>query len=531
MASTTVRSHLDSDRAVALYNRVSSKRQAEYGLSLQAQAHQLRKRSEELWPDEPTTELADEGISAWAGSTKVRYGFEELRELVRAGRLRAVLFADADRIARNLEEALAFVRECHENQVELWTLSQGQLGTRGDARMMTVFLLAMAEASSDNKSEHVKRAKADAARRGLWVHGPKPYGYRRNPDTRVLVIHTEEAATVRDAFKRYAGGESLRSIARRIGVSEQNLRNWLDNEAYIGRVKCGEESFQGAHEALIEDELWRRVRQRRSQNAIAARRPRVQPYGSLLRCEKCGHPTSFHRASENSTYYRCKNRACGRYCAVTEYVDAAVIFGLASVGLQLHDHLDDPTWAIAYPDADALAAVESRLAEITHTREAITSLIASNLLDPDDAKAQLLPLAQERNTLEQRRAQLADNGQRLRIELEALRDRINKLTKPAPPGDEALGAITHWWGTADTDTRRQFVHETLAQIDIRGDALHLTFHAGIALAVPFKAGRRDPNYSAPLWALGLGHSNRAPPPALDASGEERTRGARIAPEV
>jgi DNA invertase Pin-like site-specific DNA recombinase len=524
MASTTVRSRLDSDRAVALYNRVSSKRQAEHGLSLQAQEHQLRKRAHELWPDCPTTELADEGISAWAGSSKVRYGFEELRNLVRAGRLQAIVFADADRIARNLEEALAFVRECSENGVELWTLTQGRLGTRGDPKMMTVFLLAMAEAASDNKSEHVRRAKKDAARRGLWVHGPKPYGYRRDPDTRALVIHKEEATTVREVFERFAAGASLRSIARSIGTSEQNLRNWLDNEVYIGRIKCGNESHQGAHEPLIEDALWRRVRQQRSQNAIAARRPRVQPYGSLLRCETCGYPTSFHRASQNSTYYRCKNRACGRYCAVTEYVDAAVLFGLAAVGFQLHERLDDPSWAIAHPDAEALAAVEERLAEITQTREEITSLLAERLLDHKDAKMRLLPLARERHTLEQRRAQLADNGQQLRIELEALRDRIYEIGTPTGPDGGPLGALIHWWGTADVDTRRHFLHDTLEQIDIRGNALHLSFRAGIALPVPFKAGRRDPNYSNPLQALGFGHSNRAPPPALAANEERRARG-------
>jgi DNA invertase Pin-like site-specific DNA recombinase len=529
MAPPTVRPRFDRDLSVALYNRVSSKRQAEHGLSLQAQAHQLHKRASEQWPDHPTVELADEGISAWAGSTKVRYGFEDLRALVRDGRLQAVVLAAADRLARNLEEALAFVRECNDNGVELWTLDQGQLGTRGDAKMMTVFLLAMAEASSDNKSEHVRRAKADAARRGLWVHGPKPFGYRRDPDTRVLVVHEEEARTVREVFERFAAGESLLAVARRVGTSAQNVRNWLDNEVYIGRIKCGEEWFEGAHPPLIGEALWRRVRQRRAQNAIAARHPRVQPYGTLLRCDQCGHPTSFHRATSKCTYYRCKNRACARYCAVTEYVDAAVVFGLAAVGLTLHERLDDPTWAVAYPDSEALAAVENRLAELTQTRETITALISEDLLDAEEAKARLLPLARERVALEQRQSQLSDGGRQQRVELAALRDSIHELTQPAAHGEAALGALIHWWDTSDIDTRRQFLHETLAQIDIHDDSLILAFHAGITLPVPLKSGQRDPRYSTPLRELGFGHSNRAPPPALDANAEKRTRGARIVP--
>jgi DNA invertase Pin-like site-specific DNA recombinase len=531
MASTTVRPDLGSPRAVALYNRVSSKRQAEQGLSLQAQANQLRKRAEQQWTDCATVELADEGISAWAGSTKVRYGFEELRELVRAGRLRVVLFADADRIARDLEEALAFLRECNDNGVELWTLTQGQLATRGDAKIFTVLLLAMAEASSDNKSEHVRRVKTDAARRGLWVHGPKPYGYRRDPETRALVVHETEAATVQEVFERFASGESLHGIARRVGTAPQNIRNWLDNAVYIGRVKCGEEWFDAVHAPLIEDSLWRRVRQRRADNAIAARHPRVQPFGTLLRCPHCGHPASFHHANSQAGYYRCKNRACGRYHGPTEYIDGAVVFGLTAVGLALCERLDDPTWAIANPDPDALTTVQERLAELAGARETITSLVLDGLLDRDEAEAKLAPLASERSTLEHRQAQLSDDGRRLRIELETLLDNIHAPIQPANPGDETLGALIGWWRRSTVDARRDYLHNVLAKIDIRDGALVLNFHAGIALPVPLKTGRRDPNYSTPLRALGLGHSNRAPPPALDASAEKRTRGAPIVPRV
>ena len=201
---------------------------------------------------------------------------------------------------------------------------------------------------TSRKIRAVLKAKAE---RGERLGTRTPYGYRKDPDTKKLIVDEEAAAIVRRIFAMCAGGSGPSQIARilkkeqiltptmyaytRYGIthtcldtahpynwSDSAIANLLENEIYLGntvnmkystksykdkrRVEHPREEcmvFENTHPALITREVWDMVQRVRKNKRRLTKMEEQSKYSGLVFCADCGSNMVLHRAHTMSASY------------------------------------------------------------------------------------------------------------------------------------------------------------------------------------------------------------------------------------
>ena len=201
---------------------------------------------------------------------------------------------------------------------------------------------------TSRKIRAVLKAKAE---RGERLGSRAPYGYRKAPDTKKLIVDEEAAAIVRRIFAMCASGSGPSQIARilkkeqiltptmyaytRYGIthtcldtahpynwSDSAIANLLENEIYLGntvnmkhssrsykdkrRVEHLSEEFivfENTHPALITREVWDIVQRVRKNKRRLTKMEEQNKYSGLVFCADCGSNMVLHRAHTMSASY------------------------------------------------------------------------------------------------------------------------------------------------------------------------------------------------------------------------------------
>ena len=201
---------------------------------------------------------------------------------------------------------------------------------------------------TSRKIRAVLKAKAE---RGERLGTRAPYGYRKDPDTKKLIVDEEAAAIVRRIFAMCASGSGPSQIARilkkeqiltptmyaytRFGMnhtcldtahpynwSDSAIANLLENEIYLGntvnmkystksykdkrRVEHPREEcmvFENTHPALITREVWDMVQRVRKNKRRLTKMEEQNKYSGLVFCADCGSNMVLHRAHTMSASY------------------------------------------------------------------------------------------------------------------------------------------------------------------------------------------------------------------------------------
>ncbi len=272
-------------------------------MSLPAQLRQMRERCErEGWA--VVKEFVEEGVSGYTRELSRRPGLLAAVDAAERGEFDVLLVHDSSRFARQV--GLHFDVKARLERAGVMLLVADQPWAKGtaDSFMVDVVTAGVNEYWSRKISEHIKKAKRERYDRGLHV-GDVPFGYRRGASTAVpLEVVTEEAEAVRQAFVDRAGGIGPTEIARRWNAagfrphSKQGLSVFtsssvssvLENDFYCGFVRHLGERRVGAHEAVIEGELWAEVqaRERVQGRGRLSRSPRA--LSGVARCSECDGP-------------------------------------------------------------------------------------------------------------------------------------------------------------------------------------------------------------------------------------------------
>lgn len=197
--------------------------------------------------------------------------------------------------------------------------------------------------------ERSKRGKRGKARRGLFVGGKPPYGYRLDDDAPAgLAVDEGQAETVRLIFQLYAReGESIRGITEILGEqgretyqgkttwAKSSVQRILSNETYAGILHYNktQRTTQGQEERpeeewieipvtpIVEPSLFEEARHRLKRNkAVRRRQPkRFYMLSGMVFCPECGRPFSAETrlAGRNRRKHDAKNyrhRAAEGHC-------------------------------------------------------------------------------------------------------------------------------------------------------------------------------------------------------------------------
>jgi hypothetical protein len=159
--------------------------------------------------------------------------------------------------------------------------------------------------------EKVRAAHVAAVADGIPPYAPVP-GYAKGPEGRFVVVK-KLRPVVREAFRMRDRGDSINTIRRYLaehGVkrSYAGIESMLQSETYLGNVVFGELRKDGAHEAIIKPDLWRRVQDRKASRGRQAKSDRLLARQGVLVCGTCGARMT---ATNNRGYafYRCQHNA------------------------------------------------------------------------------------------------------------------------------------------------------------------------------------------------------------------------------
>lgn len=297
--------------SVALYIRVSTSEQSEFGYSLAAQTEALMEYCKvNQW--HVSEVYADEGISGKRADN--RPALQRLLADAEQGKFQLALVWKINRLSRTALDLLELVEHLQRHNVALRSLTE-HFETQTPTGQFTLHMMsAVGELERKTISENMRLGRQRKNRLGKYC-GSRILGYdletteyhsarRQITD---LKINPQQAALVQHIFTLYAEGMGFKAIMNRLNhsgyttkegqaFSLNTVRKVLRNVVYTGKVrfynleKQADEVVNGNHESIIPLPLWEKVQQRLRKNSGRANKQVAHDFilASILRCPSCG---------------------------------------------------------------------------------------------------------------------------------------------------------------------------------------------------------------------------------------------------
>jgi len=268
------------------------------------------------------TRYDDGGFSG--GSTD-RPALQQLLADIRARRVNIVVVYKVDRLTRSLADFAKLVELFDAHDVSFVSVTQQFNTTTSMGRLTLNVLLSFAQFEREVTAERIRDKIAASKRKGLWVGGMVPLGYKLHEGK--LLIVEKEAEQVRTIFRRYLELGSVNRLV--IDLGERNFRTkirklstgatrggmaftqgplfyMLRNRFYIGEVRYKNEIFPGPQPPLLDRELFEAVQSKLTEqwsHRTVARNKSAALLSGLL-FDNDGHPMVATHASKNGVRYR-----------------------------------------------------------------------------------------------------------------------------------------------------------------------------------------------------------------------------------
>ena len=190
------------------YVRVSTDRQAEQGVSLEAQEAKIRAMAT-VQSAELLDVIVDGGESA---KSLNRPGLQRLLELINAGKVDTVIVAKLDRLTRSVKDLCGLLELFEKRKVALVSVAESLDTGSAAGRLVITIMAAVSQWEREAIGERTRDALLHKRGKGERV-GNIEYGYRLSADG----IHVErdpaEQAALGAIRRLRLGGHSLRAVA------------------------------------------------------------------------------------------------------------------------------------------------------------------------------------------------------------------------------------------------------------------------------------------------------------------------------
>lgn len=198
------------------YARVSTDKQAEQGVSLEAQTEKIRAMAVVH-----SAELADIIIEAGESAKSLsRPGMQRLLALVDSGEVNAVIVAKLDRLTRSVKDLCELLERFERGGVALISVAESLDTSSAAGRLVINIMTAVSQWEREAIGERTRDAMRHKRTNGERV-GNIAFGYRLAPDG-VHVEPDETEQVVLTRIRELRNSHTLREIARRL--NEQGLR-------------------------------------------------------------------------------------------------------------------------------------------------------------------------------------------------------------------------------------------------------------------------------------------------------------------
>ena len=241
---------------VAVYVRVSTEDQAKEGFSLDAQKDRLRSYCKARGWD-IASEYMDDGQS---GRDIKRPAYQRMLE--ERDQWDTILVVKMDRIHRNSRNFMEMMDNLRIWEKEFSSVQESLDTGTAMGRFVVDIIQRIAQLESEQIGERVytgMRQKASTVGGILGFNAPYGYDFQDGE----LVVNCEEAVVVREMFKQYADGHTLRRVVESLNtknvLTKKNekwtvwsVRHVLHNPIYAGFMRWDGIVRKGHHEGIID---------------------------------------------------------------------------------------------------------------------------------------------------------------------------------------------------------------------------------------------------------------------------------------
>jgi site-specific DNA recombinase len=315
------------------YVRVSSDEQSKEGLSLDAQLDDCRRyAAQHGWV------LGTEYQDILSGKRDDRPDYQRMlsdaRQLRAEGKPVVIVVKWLHRLGRRVLERVRSREEMKALGVPLHSVAEG--GEVSD--LVANILASVAEEEVRQLGERVQAVNRHLARTGWARPGKCAWGYRWRKPTdverangapkAVLDVDTETAPFVQEAYRRVAGGATVRSVLRWIALLPDTARGnrsltlhavqqVLSTPTYIACTNVDGELLPGRWPVLVDRATWNCVQDRVADHKhVPHQASKRYLVTGLLRCPQCGARMQGCDFKHRSPYYRCHGKDSGERAAV-----------------------------------------------------------------------------------------------------------------------------------------------------------------------------------------------------------------------
>jgi site-specific DNA recombinase len=461
----------------------------------------IKSQAHEGW--ECLADRYDDG--GFTGGNMERPALRRLLADIEAGRVDCVVVYKVDRLSRSLLDFARMMETFERHHVSFVSVTQQFNTAASMGRLILNVLLSFAQFEREMISERTRDKIAATRRKGKWSGGMPLLGY--NVINKKLVVVPEEAEQVRQIFTMYAEGDGLVSVVEALDLLGWRTKSWtthkgterggrtfdknslwklLTNVVYAGKVRYKDEIHAGEHEAIISDELWRRVQAKLEHNGRAGGAMLRNKFGAILKgllhCVPCGCAMSPAHVTRKQTkryrYYVCTVaqkrgwHACPSKSIPAGEIERFVVEQIKQIGKdpQLVVETVRQVRSQSSQRADELAAEERRLVrELADCHRQLQKLASEQAQRQSvSLAASLLADLQERiAAAEQRLAEVQGETQRLQ------REQIDETYVA-----RALAQFEPVWEALSPREQERLLQLLIERIDYDGrdGTLSITFH-------------------------------------------------------
>lgn len=248
----------------------------------------------------------DGGIS---GGTLERAGLKKLLQHVDEGLVDQIVVYKIDRLTRSLADFAKLVDRLDAADASFVSVTQSFNTATSMGRLTLNVLLSFAQFEREVTAERIRDKIAASKKKGLWMGGTIPLGYK--PDGRTLKIVPEDAETVRTLYDLYLEHRSILAVvdhANRLGLRSKakvrkrkesdkqvkelrapdsipsidpdtcgvpferaTLHYLLTNPVYAGRIRHKDVVHEGQHPGIIDPYTWDQVQAHLKESAARKR--------------------------------------------------------------------------------------------------------------------------------------------------------------------------------------------------------------------------------------------------------------------
>src|SRR5438128_449714 len=270
----------------AIYTRKSSEEGLEQEFnSLQAQREAceafITSQRHEAW----VCLRAGYDDGGFSGATMDRPALQRLLADIAAGRVDTVVVYKIDRLTRSLTDFAKIVEILDARGASFVSVTQQFNTTTSMGRLTLNVLLSFAQFEREVIGERIRDKIAGSKKKGMWMGGVPPLGYR--VQDRKLVIVDGEAEIVRSIFRRYAELGSVRLLKAELEAQGIKGKSWtsaagrliggkpfsrgalylmLRNRTYLGEIVHKGQSHPGEHAPIVDQPLWDAVHSQLADN-------------------------------------------------------------------------------------------------------------------------------------------------------------------------------------------------------------------------------------------------------------------------